>query len=183
MARYLVAATLAALLLGALLRLNADEVRGQAPDEVVLEDVRYRLFPEADPKAEWIFAADRVRYNPQTQSATIEGIRDGKRLVRGKLDLTLKATSVRVDRWDNLQMDEAWVFLPEACWEIHLERTPGKPVQIVQRRGFIAPRFTLKGPGIEVEGQGFQSDFALKNASWRSGKEVWTSGEENTCPR
>ncbi len=151
--------------------------------EAELFGVRFRLYPEADPKAEWIFAAGQVDYDPGRRESRVIGLSRGERWVGGELDLKLTAQEVRIDRYDNLLMPEAEVEIPKECWRIELSGTGGQPVRIDQRRGFYAPKFRLEGPGVRVEGEGFRADFGLEEASWRSGREEWRTGEENACKR
>jgi len=143
--------------------------------------VELRLYPAADPEADWLFTAREVSYDPARKTSRIRGRVTGERRVGGELDLRLSAEEVELDRNDNLRMRRAVVEIPRECWRIELEGEGGTPVVIDQRRGFSAPRFTLTGPGVRVEGREFRSDFGLKEASWRSGREEWLSEEEVGC--
>ncbi len=153
----------------------------RAIGEAELFGVQFRLYPEADPRAEWVFRASQIDYDPARRESRAIGLSQGERWVDGKLDLKLTAREVRIDRYDNLTMPEAEVEIPKECWRIELTGRPSQPVRIDQRRGFFAPRFRLEGPGVRVEGEGFRSDFGLENASWHSGREEWRTGEKNDC--
>ncbi len=153
----------------------------QAVGAAELYGVRFRLYPEADPDAEWVFTAGRVDYDPGRRESRVVGLSRGERWVKGELDLKLRAEEVRIDRYDNLTMPRAEVEIPKECWRVELIGSRATPVRVDQRRGFFAPRFRLEGPGVRVEGEGFRSDFGLEDASWHSGREEWRTGEENDC--
>jgi len=143
--------------------------------EARLYDVEFHLFPKADPEAEWTLVAPEVDYDPKTKSARVIGDVRGSRRVKGKVDLKLRASEVVIDAADNLRMPEAEITLPKECWKMTL----AGGVHIDQRQGYRARTFHLEGPGVRVEGQGFSSDFGLKNARWAKGREEWQSGGEN----
>ena len=152
-----------------------------AVGEGTFEGVELYLFPKADPKARWRFYAQRVRYDPRSRTARVEGLSEGARYVGEKLDLRLYAKAIEIDRYDNLKTPRAVVEIPAECWRLVLEGEPHAPVRIDQARGFMAPRFRLTGPGVRVEGKGFRADFGLKEASWRAGREEWQTGGEDAC--
>lgn len=147
----------------------------------VLEDIELTLYPEADPEAHWVFTAERVVQDPQTDLATVSGIGSGIRYVDGKVDLTLDAPEITIDYRDNLRALQAEVYIPRECWRVELYGEPNDPVLIDQRLGFRAQRMQLSGPGLEVTGVDFTSDFQLEEASWREGRESWQSGDVEEC--
>jgi len=148
---------------------------------VVLEGVRLRLYPKSDPKAEWVFYAERIENNPARQVSEAEGLREGARYVDGELDLTLAAPRVTIDRNDDLTLPYAVVEIPKECYVIQLGSEGGPPVRILQDRGFTAPTFTLAGPGISIRGEGFRSDFKLEDASWENGEDIVEMDNVKEC--
>ena len=158
-------------------------VRKPAPRErgVVLEGVTIRLYPKSDPDAEWIFHARRVENNPARQTSKATGLSGGARYVGGKLDLKLEAPEVSIDRNDNLTLPYASIEIPEECYHIELGGAGQSPVRILQDRGFTAPTFTLKGPGVAIHGDGFRSDFKLEDASWAHGEDIVEMDNVKEC--
>jgi len=148
---------------------------------VVLEGVTIRLYPKSDPDAEWIFYADKIENNPARQTSKATGLSQGARYVDGKLDLTLEAPEVSIDRNDNLTLPYATIEIPEECYVIQLGGKGESPVRILQDRGFTAPTFTLKGPGISIRGEGFKSDFKLEEASWERGEDIVEMDNVKEC--
>ncbi len=148
---------------------------------VVLEGVTIRLYPKSDPDAEWVFHAERIENNPARQISKATGLSQGARYVDGKLDLTLEAPEVTIDRNDNLTLPYATIEIPKECYTIELGGRGEAPVRILQDRGFTAPRFTLKGPGISIRGEGFRSDFKLEEASWEHGEDIVEMDNVKEC--
>lgn len=139
---------------------------------VELEGVTLRLYPRSDPKAEWIFHAARIENSPARRISEATGLNQGARYVNGKLDLTLDAPKVVIDRNDDLTLPYATITIPRECYEIHLGDEGEPPVRIRQDQGFFSPTFTLIGPGISVRGVRFRSDFKLEEASWENGEDI-----------
>jgi len=158
-------------------------VRQPPPREqgVVLEDVTIRLYPRSDPDAEWIFRAGRIENNPARRSSKVVELSEGARYVKGKLDLTLNAPTVTIDRNDNLTLPYATIEIPKECYTIQLGGQGQSPVRILQDRGFSAPTFTLKGPGISIHGDGFRSDFKLEDAQWEHGEDIVEMDNVKEC--
>ncbi len=148
---------------------------------VVLEGVRLRLYPKSDPKAEWVFYAERIENNPARQTSKAGGLREGARYVDGELDLTLAAPEVTIDRNDDLTLPYANIEIPRECYEIRLGSEDEPPVRIRQDRGFYAPTFTLLGPGISIRGERFNSDFKLEEASWENGEDIVEMDNVKEC--
>ncbi len=148
---------------------------------VVLQGVTIRLYPKSDPKASWIFSADRIENNPARQFSVVSGLKSGARYVNGKLDLTLSAPSVSIDRNDNLTMPYAHIEIPQECYQIDLGGENKAPVRILQNQGFNAPTFKLSGPGISIHGEGFTSDFKLEEASWQKGEDIVEMDNVKEC--
>ena len=148
---------------------------------VVLEGVTIRLYPKADPDAEWIFHAGKIENNPARQMSKATDLSLGSRYVNGELDLTLESPWVSIDRNDNLTLPYAKIEIPKECYTIQLGGEGEAPVRILQDRGFVAPKFTLKGPGISIRGQGFHSDFKLEEASWERGEDIVEMDNVKEC--
>ena len=158
---------------------------GRAPlGEVTLEGVDFELYPAADLDAKWTFKASKVVYNPETREsiATLTG--DGQRLVKGKVDLFLRAPEVRIDAEDNLSTQEAKIFVPDGCYALTLGQPQGGPVVINQNSGYSAPYAQIDSPGYSQKGGNFTSNFEItsigidvESAQIRDGK------KEIPCPK
>ena len=149
--------------------------------EVILEQVSIRLYPKSDPDAEWVFYADKIVNNPARKISKVTGLSHGARYVNGKLDLSLEAPEVSIDRYDNLTLPYATIKIPQECYTIQLGGAGKAPVRVLQDHGFTAPTFTLQGPGISIKGEGFRSDFKLEEASWERGEDIVEMDNVKEC--
>lgn len=152
------------------------------PTGVQLTNVTLTLYPEQDPEATWRFAAAQVVQDPATREATITGLKEGARYLGGKLDLTLKAPQVVIDRLDNLRVPYAEVYIPSVCWTLNLGEAGQRAVEINQVQGYRAPSIKLSGPGISIEAKNLVSDFRLDNPSWKVVREEYTTDGVQECP-
>lgn len=148
---------------------------------VLLEGVKLRLYPKSDPNAEWVFYAGRIENNPSRHISKASDLREGARYVNGELDLTLSAPEVTIDRNDDLTLPYASIEIPRECYNIRLGDEGQPPVRIRQNKGFFAPTFYLRGPGISIKGENFESDFKLEEASWENGEDIVVMDSIKEC--
>ena len=123
--------------------------------EVTLENVDLVLYPAADPNAKWTFKAGVVKYNPESRSSVATELSEGKRLVKGKLDLSLYAKTVTIDSNDNLQTQKANIFIPNGCYLLKLGQDGAAQVQIDQNAGYRAPYVDLNSPNLSYQAEDF----------------------------
>lgn len=154
---------------------------GPAPAGVRLEGVNLSLYPDQDPQAVWRFTAQSVVQDPSTREARISQLEKGARYVDGKLDLTLTAPEVTIDRDDNLVVPYATIYIPSVCWTLELGGPDQQAVQINQAQGYRAPTVTVTGPGIDIQATQLVSDFKLENPSWQVVQETYTTDGKQDC--
>ena len=118
----------------------------------VLQDVDLALYPAADPDARWTFQAERVIYDPASQESVVQGSSEGKRLVNGRLDMTLSADEITIDSAENLRMQRAEVFVIANCITAVLGKPGVIPVRVDQTSGFRAPYADVRMPNVYSEG-------------------------------
>jgi hypothetical protein len=125
--------------------------RPEVPDATItLYDVALTLYPEADPDATWTFAAPEARYDTRAETTVLLDLRDGQRLVDGRLDFTLEGDEVTIDRSDDLIGDRLRAHLVEDGWDLDMSARDGRLVRIAQREGrFEVPRAEISGEGLD----------------------------------
>ena len=151
--------------------------------EVTLENVDLVLYPAADPNAKWTFKAGIVKYNPESRSSVAEQLSEGRRLVNGKLDLTLKAKSITIDSNDNLQTQKADIFIPDGCWALKLGRDGAAQVQIDQNAGYRAPYIDVNSPYYSYTGEEFSASFDMKVTDSRRNKDRASIDNGQSCEK
>lgn len=149
--------------------------------EVTLENVDLVLYPAADPNAKWTFKAGTVKYNPESRSSVATELSEGQRLVKGKLDLTLKADSITIDSNDNLQTQKAEIFIPDGCWALKLGRDGAPQVQIDQNSGYRAPFIDVNSPSYSYTGEDFVATFDMSVTDSRHNKDRANLDENQSC--
>lgn len=154
---------------------------GAAPAGVRLQGVTLSLYPDQDPTAVWRFTADSVVQDPATREARISQLKQGARYLDGKLDLTLSAPEVTIDREDNLGVPYATIYIPSVCWTLELGGPGQLAVQINQAQGYRAPTVKVTGPGIDIRARDLVSDFKLENPSWQVIRETYTTDGVQDC--
>jgi hypothetical protein len=151
--------------------------------EVTLEKVDLVLYPAADPNAKWTFKAGIVKYNPESRSSVATELSEGKRLVKGKLDLSLYTKTVTIDSNDNLQTQRATIFIPDGCYVLKLGQDTGQQVQIDQNAGYRAPYIDLNSPNLSYTAQDFQASFDMKQTDGRKFKTRAEDGNGTSCEK
>lgn len=143
-----------------------------ASSGATLQDVRLTLYPQQDPNAEWRFSARSVQVNPEADENTLGGLERGERWVRAQkgknagqlvLDMTMQASSLKIDGSDNISTRQAVLYFPFDCSTLTLRGRADTPVVINQQNGFSAPYARLSSPSIKVEYDNITSDFAFTN--------------------
>ncbi|MBB6099297.1 hypothetical protein HNR42_002735 [Deinobacterium chartae] len=136
--------------------------RVEAGAGVQLSGVSMRLYPAQDPDAVWVFRTDRIAYNPQKGESRLEGLQNGERRVRGKLDMTIRTDQLTIDAYDNLRTPQAVLTIPEQCATITLgDPQGGVPVLIDQDRGFSGPSVRMETPSYTLVGKSISAPFDL----------------------
>jgi hypothetical protein len=137
--------------------------------DVRLEGVKLELYPAADPDAKWKFQASEVIYSPETRESrvTLEGV--GQRIVKDKLDLTMRATQLTIDGNDNLRTRDAEVYIPKGCWTVKLGSgaTVSDGVLIDQNSGFRATTADVTGPKFVSKGGPLDAAFNMSDPDAR----------------
>jgi hypothetical protein len=149
--------------------------------EVTLENVDLVLYPAADPNAKWTFKAWIVKYSPESRSSVATELSEGKRLVKGKLDLSLYTKTVTIDSNDNLQTQRATIFIPKGCYVLKLGQDTGQQVQIDQNAGYRAPYIDLNSPNLSLTGQEFTASFDMTDTGFRKYKIRALDGAGQSC--
>ena len=129
---------------------------------IALTGANVTLYPQADPRAIWHFAAKRVDYEPETGETILYDIDDAARTVGGKTDFTLASRRITIDAQENLRGDAIEVYVPDAKWTLDMKAAGGSPVVIDQQQGrFAAPLLTISGPDIDSQAQNAGMNFDL----------------------
>jgi hypothetical protein len=149
--------------------------------EVTLENVDLVLYPAADPNAKWTFKAGVVKYNPESRSSVATEMKEGKRLVKGKLDLSLYTKTVTIDSNDNLQTQRATIYIPDGCYVLKLGTDTGQQVQIDQNAGYRAPYIDLTSPNLSYTAQDFTASFDMTQTDGRKFKTRAVDGNGTPC--
>ena len=145
-------AVVAALVVLALLPQRERVVPGE---DIVLEDARVTLYPQADPEAVWYFRSQRVDYNPTSRESVLYTLEDSERVVNGETDFTLQSDEVLIDAQDNLRGEQIFVHLVDVGWDLDMQAKDDNPVLIDQQRGkFFVPVIDYGGAGIGEENHG-----------------------------
>jgi hypothetical protein len=151
--------------------------------EVTLENVDLVLYPAADPNAKWTFKAGIVKYSPESRSSVATELSEGKRLVKGKLDLSLYTKTVTIDSNDNLQTQRATIFIPDGCYVLKLGQDSGQQVQIDQNAGYRAPYIDLTSPNLSYTAQDFSASFDMTQTDGRKFKTRAVDGDGTACEK
>ncbi len=139
---------------------------------IELSGAEVTLYPQADPKAIWHFAAERVDYDPEIRETTLYDIEDAERTVGGETDFTLTSRRIIIDPQENLRGDAIEVYVPDAKWTLDMRTDEGTPVVIDQAQGrFSAPLLDISGPDIDSSAHNAGMNFDLTD---------FTSGGEGT---
>jgi hypothetical protein len=181
----------AMVLLGLILALLPNPPRAQL-GEVILENVDMVLYPAADPNARWTFKATQVLYNPETRESVASGLQDGKRYLnvtnpkpgqaRTEVDLSLKANEIRIDASDNLNTQQAEVYIYKGCWTVKLGKPDAVPVVIDQNTGYRAPYAEVRGPNLESKGGPLTASFDLeKQFDLQNPEDRYIQGGKERC--
>ena len=118
-------------------------------EDIVLDDARVTLYPQADPEAVWHFRSQRVDYNPTSRESVLYNLEDSERVVGGETDFTLESDEVVIDAQDNLRGEQIFVHLVEAEWDLDMQGSGGQGVFIDQARGkFEIPILDYTGKGL-----------------------------------
>jgi len=117
----------------------------QLPSSMLsLSTTHVTLYPQADPRAVWTFAAPEVEYDPDRRETTLLDLSDGRRVVDGSTDFTLTSDRIVIDNQDNLRGDHIRAHLIREDADLDMVAKGGREVLIDQRRGrFEVPRVTL----------------------------------------
>ncbi len=132
---------------------------------VELSGVKMRLYPRTEARnVVWLFQAKTIAYNSSQSESVLSGLEQGKRLVRGKLDMTLETKSLTIDQNDTLYSDFVTLTIPKECTTFTFGQ-PGTPraVMIDQNSGFSGPNVKYKSAVAVLTARSVQSDFALTN--------------------
>ncbi|WP_188963739.1 hypothetical protein [Deinococcus aquiradiocola] len=135
---------------------------------VTLQGVQFSLYPEQDPGAVWRFQARQVTIDPLRDENRLDDLGRGERWLHRPgepetLDLTLRTRRLVIDQDDNLQAQEATMYIPRDCTTLTLRSTADRPVLINQRSGYSAPYVSIDNPSIQAEYDDFTSPFDLSN--------------------
>jgi hypothetical protein len=150
--------------------------------EVTLENVDLVLYPAADPNAKWTFKAGIVKYNPDSRSSVATKLSEGKRLVKGTLDLVLKADTITIDSNDNLSTQTAEVYIPKGCWTVKLGQNTGNMVMINQDSGYQASFADVRGPNTHSSGGPMSASFDLEQQfNLQHPHDEYIQGGKETC--
>ncbi|AWN22251.1 hypothetical protein DKM44_02530 [Deinococcus irradiatisoli] len=127
---------------------SAPSVRGSG---VSLEEVKLRLYPAQDPGAEWRFAAQQIKVDPEKGETALDQLGRGERWVTGPrdqlhLDMTIKAQSLIIDNQDNLHARKAELYTLADCSTFTLSSSDQQQVIINQQGGYSAPRGRIRSP-------------------------------------
>jgi hypothetical protein len=149
--------------------------------DVLLEGVNLELYPAADSDAKWVFRASNVSYSPETRESTVKLEGTGKRVLKGKTDLELRAPEITIDGNDNIRVQVAMAYIPDGCYVLKLGQPSGQPVVIDQNAGYRAPyaEFNFQN-GFQI-GDDFTSNFAVDNISMAQRKFQLDSLGKETC--
>lgn len=131
---------------------------------IKLSGATLTLYPQADPKAIWHFAAERVDYEPEIGETTLHTIDDAERTVGGETDFTLTSERITIDAQENLRGDAIEVYIPDVQWTLDMQTEEGNPVVIDQTQGrFNAPSYAIsdKAGKTESYGQNMSMNFDL----------------------
>lgn len=111
---------------------------------IELSGAQVTLYPQADPKAVWHFAAERVDYEPEIGETTLYDIADAERTVGNETDFTLTSKKIIIDPQENLRGDAIEVYVPDVQWTLDMQTQDGTPVVIDQAQGrFNAPQYEI----------------------------------------
>ena len=132
---------------------------------VELSNVKMRLYPRTEDKGVvWLFGAKTLTYNPGQSESALNGLEQGQRLVKGKLDMTLETQSLTIDQNDVLYTDLVTLTIPKECATLTFGQ-PGaaRAVMIDQNTGFSGPNVRYKSAITTLTATSVKSDFALKD--------------------
>ena len=134
---------------------------------ITLSGASVTLYPQADPKAVWHFAAKNVDYEPDVQETVLHNIGDAERTVGGKTDFTLASKRLVIDAQENLRGQRIRAHLLEANWNLDMQGADGRQVLIDQQAGrFEVPLLDYSGQGIgKSRDQNVSMTFDLKDFS------------------
>jgi hypothetical protein len=149
--------------------------------DVRLEGVNLELYPAADSDAKWLFKASSVQYSPETRESQVKLEGTGKRILKGKVDLELRASELTIDGNDNLRLQTAMAYIPNGCYVLKLGQATGTPVVIDQNSGYSAPyaEFNFQN-GFQI-GDNFTSNFSVDNITMDQRKFQLDSLGKETC--
>lgn len=150
---------------------------------VELYDVQMRLYPRTEREdVVWLFGAQKVVHQPESGESLLTGLEQGKRLVKGELDMTLSAKTITVDAQDNLYTDRVQLSIPRVCATISFGRVgEGHSVRIDQNSGFSGPDVDYRDAYSVMTAKSIRSDFELKNASMPGQKLRISLDPTNEC--
>jgi len=164
MLRFALSALLVLLLLGVgVAFLPAPRSGGEGGVE--LSGVKMRLYPRTEEKGVvWLFGAETLAYTSSQSESVLTGLEQGKRMVGGKLDMTLETKALTIDQNDTLYSDFVTLTIPKECTTFTFGQ-PGTPraVMIDQNSGFSGPNVKYKSAVAVLTAKSVQSDFALTN--------------------
>ena len=132
---------------------------------VELSGVKMRLYPRTEEKGVvWLFQAKTIAYDPGQSESVLKGLEQGKRIVGGKLDMTLETKALTIDQNDTLYSDLVTLSIPKECTTISFgQRGNPRAVTIDQNTGFSGPNVKYRNANAVLGARSVQSDFALKN--------------------
>jgi hypothetical protein len=149
--------------------------------DVLLQGVKLELYPAADSDAKWTFDASNVAYSPETRESTVQLEGTGKRVLKGKTDLELRAPQITIDGNDNLRVQTAVAYIPDGCYVLKLGQATGQPVVIDQNTGYRASYAEFNFPNGFQIGDDFTSNFSVENISMDQRKFQIDSLGKETC--
>ncbi len=139
--------------------------RSSDASSVELSGVKMRLYPRTEEKGVvWLFGVKSMAFDPASRESTLSGLEQGKRLGKGKLDMTLETKTLTIDQNDTLFSDFVTLTIPKECTTFTFGQS-GTPraVMIDQNSGFSGPNVRYKSADAVLSAKSVQSDFALKN--------------------
>jgi hypothetical protein len=150
---------------------------------VELLGVDMRLYPRTEkPGVVWLFAADKIVNRPEDGESVLSGMKLGKRMINGTLDMTLQADHLTIDSQDNLYTDQVVMSIPKECTTLSFgEPGQNKAVVIDQNSGFSGPNVKYRDAYAVLTAKSIRSDFELHNASMPGQKLTIALDPKNEC--